>query len=284
MPSVCAVIVTFNRKDVLARCLEAVLGQTRPPERILVVDNGSTDETRGYLSGEAERHPAISLLRLPENMGPAGGFEAGMREAVQHGCDYLWVMDDDILADEDCLEHLLAGAAYSKDCPEHMLAGVATVGEEAALWPRIFDHSFGRYTDYPGWHGFLIPRTVVERVGLPRGDLFWWIEDTEYLFARLSFQHGVGHRLVEPARVEHLGHARASDVPAWKYYYEVRNTVYYALYVIRRKYLKLPLRVLRALARAGLSSSERGKKMAYIGQGVYDGALGRLGKRVDPAA
>lgn len=42
---VCAVIVTYNRKELLRECLKAVLGQTRPPDHILVVDNASTDGT-----------------------------------------------------------------------------------------------------------------------------------------------------------------------------------------------------------------------------------------------
>ena len=47
--SVSAVVVTYNRKEELARCIKAVLGQIFPVSDLLIVDNASTDGTTGYL-------------------------------------------------------------------------------------------------------------------------------------------------------------------------------------------------------------------------------------------
>lgn len=84
---VCAVIATYNRKELLRECLQSVLSQTRLPDHILVVDNASTDGTQEMLKEES---PQVEVLRLPENQGGAGGFHEGMKRAYEEGFDWLW--------------------------------------------------------------------------------------------------------------------------------------------------------------------------------------------------
>lgn len=71
--SVAAVVVTFNRKELLCECLDGLLAQTLPPARIVLVDNASTDGTAGLLAekGYLERG-LIQYIRLPVNSGQAG--------------------------------------------------------------------------------------------------------------------------------------------------------------------------------------------------------------------
>ena len=81
---VCAVVVTRNRKDLLRQCLRSVLAQARPVDRILVVDNASTDGTGEMLDAEFVRFAELGILarlNLRENAGGAGGVGAGMRWA-----------------------------------------------------------------------------------------------------------------------------------------------------------------------------------------------------------
>ena len=106
--SVSAVIVTYNRKVLLERCLSAVLGQTRAPDRVIVVDNASTDGTEAHLRnlGLLDIHTVV-YVRLTENTGGAGGFFEGTKRAYEDGCSHCWLMDDDGVPDEDCLERLL---------------------------------------------------------------------------------------------------------------------------------------------------------------------------------
>ena len=59
---VCAVVVTYNRVELLRECLTALESQTRPVDRILVVDNKSTDGTPEIVERE---HPGADMLRLP---------------------------------------------------------------------------------------------------------------------------------------------------------------------------------------------------------------------------
>lgn len=102
---VCAVVVTYNRKELLRKCLAALKSQTRKPDHILVVDNASTDGTPEMLK---EEFPQVEVLRLPENQGSAGGFHEGMNRAYEEGWDWIWIMDDDALPEPTALERLLA--------------------------------------------------------------------------------------------------------------------------------------------------------------------------------
>src|SRR5271166_5837391 len=106
--SVAAVVVTFNRKVLLAECLDALLRQTRRLDRIYIVDQASTDgtqemlEERGYLQNHA-----ITYSRSQKNTGGAGGFQCGVDLAYTAGFNLIWIMDDDAIADSTALETML---------------------------------------------------------------------------------------------------------------------------------------------------------------------------------
>ncbi|WAP52807.1 glycosyltransferase [Arthrobacter sp. ATA002] len=92
------VITTFNRSRYLQGLLESVAALDPAPERIIVVDNASTDDTQETIAGAAARLPMpVVNLRLPVNAGGAGGFAAGVERALTEGASWLWVMDDDVV-------------------------------------------------------------------------------------------------------------------------------------------------------------------------------------------
>lgn len=103
---VAAVVVTYNRLDMLQQCLEHLEGQTSPCD-ILVVNNACTDGTDQWLRIYRQSHGNVFTHRIAENAGSAGGFNAGMRWAVEAGYEGIWVMDDDCLPKPDALEKLL---------------------------------------------------------------------------------------------------------------------------------------------------------------------------------
>lgn len=130
--TVAAVVVTYNRKELLAECLDGLLRQTRPVDALFIVDNASTDGTTEYLkerafipnvpdtkSESAEIHSFlfsktdggekidVFYLRTPQNTGGAGGFYEGVKRSYEMGYDWLWLMDDDAEAESDALEILL---------------------------------------------------------------------------------------------------------------------------------------------------------------------------------
>ena len=112
-----------------------------------------------------------------------------------------WVMDDDIVPEPPCL------AALSETASDRPAAAFAAI---RSVQP---DRSVGQWGS---WCGFLIAREVVGTVGLPREELFWWAEDTEYCHWRLP-RAGFPLRFVEAAVVRPHSQEVAARV---KYYYE----------------------------------------------------------------
>lgn len=271
-PRVCAVILTFNRVPMLRRCLSAVQQQTRQPDRVLVVDNHSSDDTPEYLRSAASINLLLEVLRTSENLGPAGGFATGMDWAAQRGYDYLWLLDDDSFPEPSCLEIQLAEMAGRQD---------------AIIYPHNIDETESS-SDYPAWRGPLVPRPVVERGGLPNKDLFWSKEDTEYFQWRLPRVYGVEvtHSAKAVARY-YRANSMTRTRPAWKYYYWGRNTVYYRVWVQRPwkwwRYRKLAATLGKLWLRVAFLEDQKLKKARYLLLGTWHGFRGRLGKTVDPA-
>ena len=106
MERIAAIVVTYNRKELLLQCLEHLLAQEGAACDVLVVDNASTDGTCQAV--EQLGKDRILYRNTGENLGGAGGFNFGMRWAVEEGYDYLWVMDDDTLPRPDALAQLWA--------------------------------------------------------------------------------------------------------------------------------------------------------------------------------
>src|SRR5437870_2894701 len=87
---VLAHIHTLNAADVIDRCLDALQRQTRPPDAILIVDNGSTDGTLNRRFPEQ-----VTVIRNPANLGVIGSIRVGIADALDHGFDWIWVLDAD---------------------------------------------------------------------------------------------------------------------------------------------------------------------------------------------
>jgi GT2 family glycosyltransferase len=210
-----------------------------------------------------------SVLRLGTNTGPAGGHAAGLRAFLDSPATFAWIMDDDCVAEPQCLEELL---------------GAVTRNPPSSIFLPLWIDAVTRDAVYqPAWCGVLLPRRVVEGVGLPREDFVWWAEDTEYLTARMA-ANGVEVRRCELAVVEHQRLRGLQPRPPWKTYYEVRNTVYFRSRVqngnVRVRIWRATKVLAKLLAKAVTSTSHdrRTQLIAYT-RGLGDGVLGRLGLR-----
>jgi rhamnopyranosyl-N-acetylglucosaminyl-diphospho-decaprenol beta-1,3/1,4-galactofuranosyltransferase len=106
--AVVAVVVTRHRRELLADSLKMIGAQTRPPDHLIVVDNGPDDPVRDIV----ESCPVPSTyLASHRNLGGAGGFALGMLHALSLGAEWVWCADDDGRpADENVLEVLLSEA------------------------------------------------------------------------------------------------------------------------------------------------------------------------------
>lgn len=266
--TVAAVVVTYNRKILLARCLDAVLAQTRPVDRVILVDNCSTDGTPELLeSGGYLRNRSVEYVRLPENTGGAGGFHEGMKRAHELGYDWLWMMDDDGMPVTDTLEMLL------KCVPRILFRGCLVInmddptGDELAFClsgPRGTVHKiselrcteeYGLWEEFANpFNGVLISREVVERIGLPKKELFIWGDEKEYLLRAkklcipigtvlgAKFLHPPPRALAKRIRLGPLSFTLPYSEDRFRFYLIVRNNTYTSLRhygPFHRKFLKL---------------------------------------------
>ena len=140
---VAAVVVTYNRLPLLQKCIEKLEAQTAPCD-ILVVNNASSDGSTEWL--EARQGGRLLPKNTGANLGGAGGFNCGMRWAVEAGYDRLWLMDDDCLPEPDALEKLLEADA--------LLKGEYGWLSSVALWVdgsecRILNGGFGAWRNAP---------------------------------------------------------------------------------------------------------------------------------------
>ncbi|MDA8244178.1 MAG: glycosyltransferase [Elusimicrobia bacterium] len=260
------VIPTYNNLRLLTGTLESVLGQTRRPDAVYVIDNASSDGTASL----KDRFPGIAYIRLPENTGSAGGFHEGIRAAVD-GCDLLFLSDDDQVYNERALESLEAA----------LLSLGPAAGAVRCAWPGYRGAAPAEVPDSV-WSGTLIRAEVPRRIGLPLKELFLYAEDVEY-FRRMR-KNGLSLYVVPEARylARDSGHKAVLGSPVWptvvykapfRLYYAFRNEVFVYLRYSPWRVLRVLLYFLRVslfLGPAGLSAAL---------EGMLDGFRGRLGRK-----
>jgi len=107
-PEIVAIVVTRHRCELLSTSLKVMAEQTRPPDHLIVVDNGPDQPAAEVVA--ACPLPSTYLLSQ-RNLGGAGGFALGMLHALAMGAQWIWLGDDDGRpADEHVLATLLAEA------------------------------------------------------------------------------------------------------------------------------------------------------------------------------
>ena len=295
---VCAIVVAYNRAALVGACLGALGGQTRAVDAILVVDNASTDGTRGLVRDE---FPGVTVLGLARNGGGAGGFHAGLRWAYARGYEWLWLMDDDARPAPDCLGRLLARARadsvlvpVQRDRSGRRYGIAAWRGREIDVTADIV----ARQEPVCGpfvfrFVGPLIARGVVARVGLPNKDFFIWFDDIDYAL-RIQRLMGAAVVVVPDALIDHDFGADPREVrflwrtslrryyAPWKLYYGARNSLYVLLWERHnvREVLFYCQQQLRHLSSDLIYEHDRWERARLRLRGMRDGALGRLGRRV----
>jgi GT2 family glycosyltransferase len=107
-PRVIAVVVTYNRRELLLEALAALQAQTRPADAVIVVDNASAD---GTAAAVRRQYPTACVAELAGNIGGAGGFACGIALALDQSADLVWLMDDDTVPGPGALQALLDARA-----------------------------------------------------------------------------------------------------------------------------------------------------------------------------
>lgn len=185
MNQVAAVVVTYNRLELLKECLEKLLSQTTPCD-VLIVDNASSDGTEAYIKNTYADNARIHYRNTGANIGGAGGFNVGMRWAVEAGYEFVWVMDDDCMPREDALEKLLDA--------DRILQGNYGWLSSVVLWkdgheckmnrPKYKSSKIGvtniAEATQASFVSLFVSSITIVKYGLPIKEFFIWGDDIEY--------------------------------------------------------------------------------------------------------
>lgn len=194
-PKIAAIIVTYNRLELLKKCIAAIEQQTFLPETIYVVNNASTDETKEYLH-KLTSNVELVPINLNENLGGAGGFYTGIKTAHESNrYDAYWVMDDDGLPDSQCLENLTPHLA-DNDFVSPIVVSIDNKGHLA--FPYLKEKTLkdakekygenGIINNYSNpFNGVLFSKKLVEKTGYPKKEMFIWGDEAEYQLRAKSF-------------------------------------------------------------------------------------------------
>lgn len=245
-----AVVVTYNRKELLCECLDAILAQTRPVQKIVVMDNASTDGTRelllerGFLSNSL-----VEYHSLEKNIGGSGGFNEGMKIAAVQKSDWVWIMDDDTIPHKDAHEGAMRAAERvcldEADRPVSFLASCVYGPNGEFLNTPKPDVDGSVEKDVRGWYKYLdkgmlriaratfvsifVSKRAIQKCGYPLYDYFIWGDDMEYTM-RLSRYCGPAY-MVGASKVMHkckiYAHSQLVEMEAENrirmYFYSARN-------------------------------------------------------------
>lgn len=148
MPSISVIIPTFNRATSLRQTLAALADQTLPPQsyEVIIVDDGSTDDTEIQVREFARQHPQLNVryMRHGENRRKAAACNTGAREA---GSDLLVFTDDDIRPSPGWLEAHLA--RHEREPRTVAVTGLVRYPEEwvhQSNWVRFADDNYQKIT------------------------------------------------------------------------------------------------------------------------------------------
>jgi len=268
MASVFAVVLTFNRKDLLKRSLDCIFAQSRACDRVIVIDNCSSDGTSEMLHEEWAGR--VDVHTLSRNVGASGGFNVGVRVAYQAGADFVWVMDDDVLPEKDALAKLLDADQYLADTGVERAFVLSTAWTEDGRvtnvpkvdtrpsdrgyenWPLFLDHKLVPVTRAT-FVSILLPRSTISRYGLPLAPMFIWGEDSEYTLRITERCPGF---LVAESKVVHLRQLSGTvnimtetNPTRLKYHrHHIRNHMYIARnYAAKLDYIRHAIREFQVL-------------------------------------
>jgi GT2 family glycosyltransferase len=286
---VVAVVVTWNRRELLADALQAVTGQRPAPAHVVVVDNASTDGSADLVR---DRFPGVGLLRAEQNTGGAGGFTIGIAEALRLDADVVWLMDDDTVPRPGALAALVAAR---EDYPGRTRPAVVA---SRVVWTDGRDHPMNLPRRRPGarvdqrraaeavgcmpirsasFVSVLVDADVVRTRGLPVADFFLWNDDFE--FTTRVIRGGVGLYCPASVVVHKTRVFGSTDAdPGERFFYEVRNKIW----TFGRSRGLSPVEkvlyggsTLRRWARTFARSSDRTTLARVLGRGLVAGARHR---------
>lgn len=274
-----AVVPTYNRPQMLVENINRLLGQSRPLDTIIIVDNASEASTYDtFVKHSFDRNDSIKYLRLDKNVGASGGFCAGIELALSRGAEWLWIMDDDAFPEPTALQEILKFANDDANC---YWSNCDKDAEFPGATKEVKDMMFV---------GAFFSKSLVKEIGLPRREFYMYYDDIEY--SNRIIQHGGKIIKIRDSLIVHddwrtrgispfiqkkfLGiKATLFNGDAVRLYYMTRNE-----YFIRKRN---PIERVAFFLRKYLASIKyfffKRESFGFMLKAIEDARAGRLGKR-----
>jgi len=189
-PPVAIVLLNWRRWPDTVRCWESLQRLSYPSYEVIVVDNGSGDDSEIQLR---ERCRDSLVIQSGGNLGFSGGCNLGIRAALERGAEFVWLLNNDATATPDALSRMVATALADDSvgcvgCVHYSIEDEPRVrtwggGRICLLTGRSVQLRAPGSPDYISGASMLVPRRVIERVGLlDEEDYFMYWEDADYCF------------------------------------------------------------------------------------------------------
>jgi hypothetical protein len=276
--AVSIIILNFNGRHYLERCLTSVLAQTYPNFEVLLVDNGSTD---GSIELVREQFPAVRLIEAGENLGFAKGNNVGI---LATDTPLVATLNNDTWVEPDWLTQLVRvmetdariGTCASKMVFAHQPEIINSAGVNVDLvgiaWDRLGGTPEAHDTEEPidvfaaCAGAALYRRDMLKDVGLFDEDYFIYLEDVDLSWR--SQLMGWRTVYVPQARVHHVHSGTTREASPFKNFHLARNKVWTVVknYPSPQFWLYLPLILLYDLGSIPYSLLVRGETAAIRGR------------------
>lgn len=298
------VIVSFNRLNYLKKTLKSLDNQTYPIDKIIIFDNNSSDGTVDYLVNnnfyEFEKNKDTErnlYYASSENLGGSGGFSNAIGLAQTLDIDYIWVMDDDVCPEKDCLEILLAGMKYKNVevavparygenyqdelCIEYNLSNPFKKKKKFIKEPFDKDYYF---IDDMTFEGPIMTKEISKKVGRPDDSYFIFYDDSDYARKLLEFSKilYIRNAKLERQIAQHISDDNTEFL--WRDYYYNRNLLLFYkrfgknwVYKFFGPLVLLLVQSVRILKKKNAISNFKKFLKAWV-----DGVVGKRGKVISP--
>ncbi len=237
--SIAAVVVTFNRLNLLKECISSLSTQSRKVNEIIVVNNSSTDGTNDWLI----KQKYLTVI-TQENSGSAGGQYTGIKTAYEKGFDWIWCIDCDVIPHTNALLKLL-GCNVSDNPKTGFLSSLIYYDAENLAYANIpelgnpYELLNAIYKQNPipiisaSFGSLLLPSKILSEVGYPSKDFFIWGDDAEFTLRIIS--KGYKGYLVQESVAQHFNPSNSLTPYAVlsqkdiKFQFGIRNMVYVSM-------------------------------------------------------
>jgi GT2 family glycosyltransferase len=192
-PLVIVILLNWHGWQDTIACLDSLESLEYTNYRVLVVDNGSTDDSVARIRAA---HPGIPILETGRNLGFSGGCNVGIRRALEEGADYVWLLNNDTTVDPQALTAMISVAEadpgvgavgsvlYYLDSPKDIQAWG---GGRVCFWTGRSRHLLnpvtGAWLHYLTAASILLRRRALDEVGLlDENTFFMYWEDADFSF------------------------------------------------------------------------------------------------------